>query len=151
MKVCIVTNPELGWDCVIGCAEDEETAREIWGDECQYFMKNVEESIPKRYRNAEIYTHFCKLDDTMTDLTVRYADEKQKFKKLSLEDCIKIIHCLDEIDNYGCKVFISYIDDGERFYYVTYSEVLSDNKKIEISTTVCNILNRYGFDFLPYY
>ena len=51
MIVYVVTNPELGWDCVVGVYTSEEVARKEYPDEDSYIIhrKNLDASDIEDY------------------------------------------------------------------------------------------------------
>ena len=40
-KVIVVTNPELGWDCVVGVYTSEEDARNEYDEDDGYFFHHA--------------------------------------------------------------------------------------------------------------
>ncbi len=44
MKVYIVTNPELGWDCIVGVFATQALAAEAAYEGCVVFSRNVEDT-----------------------------------------------------------------------------------------------------------
>ena len=64
MKIYVVTNPELGWDCVVACYTDYSDAIEDYPEEDGYIVheqeltKKSNETVTITQQTSEMYTQY---------------------------------------------------------------------------------------------
>ena len=157
-KVYVVTNPELGWDCVVGVFLDLDYVNEHYGDEDHYVIHNetistkksttINNSLTKYGRTNTVYpiTDYNVCEEmflVMDSLKVTVGDYYKKNNKETISLIIDVFICYCKENNIKYENVYLCCYDNRKKDFLAFADGLSE---VDMET-----INGYGAEGSSFY